>query len=114
MEKAKSELYEIAKRIIGNTIKKVVKNNPQLLEKGDREELEIQTEALLIKQLTAKVNISSNFSDQTEKTIEYVMQVFNRVFEEEYKQYIPERQVKKQEETDEHISAKKEQEDLEI
>lgn len=108
MEKAKAELYEIAKRIIGNTIKKVVRNNPQLLEQGNREEIEVQTEALLIKQLTAKVNISSNFSDETEKTIEYVMQVFNRVFEEEYKQYISEKQVKKQEENNEQ----KEQEDL--
>lgn len=90
----KEKLYEITKRIIGNTIKKVMRNNPKLV---DQEDIRVQAQALLIKQLTDKVDISSDFSDEKEKTIEYVMRVFNRAFAEEYKQYIPEEQIKEQE-----------------
>lgn len=106
--------YEIAKRIIVNKIKKVIKNNPQLLEKGDIEEIEIQTEALLIKQLTAKVNISTDLSDNTEKVIQYTLKVFDREFDKLCREFIPEEQAEKQEKTAGQIPKKKEETDLEI
>ena len=110
----KEKLYEIAKRIISNTIRKLIRNNPQLLEQGNMEEIEVQTEALLIKQLTAKVKISVDLSDDTEQIIQHTMQVFDKEFDKLYRECVPEKHLEKQEETDEHISAKKEQEDLEI
>lgn len=106
--------YEIAKRIIVNKIKKVIKNNPQLLEKGDIEEIEIQTEALLIKQLTAKVNISTDLSDGTEKIIQYTLKVFDREFDKLYRECVPQKQAEKQEKTAGQIPKKKEETDLEI
>lgn len=114
MEKAKSGFYEIAKRIIVNKIKKVIKNRPQLLEKGDIEEIKIQTEALLIKQLTAKVNISTDLSDDTERIIQYTLKVFDREFDNLCREFIPEKQAEKQEKTDGQILEKKEETDLEI
>lgn len=114
MEKEKSEFYEIAKRIIVNKIKKVIKNRPQLLEKGDIEEIEIQTEALLIKQLTAKVNISTDLSDDTEKVVQYTLNVFDREFDNLCREVISEKKAERQEKTDRQIPENKEEKGIEI
>lgn len=109
MEENKLRLYESTKEMIFRVIKKVMRENPKLTNEEDIREL---TEIITILQLTNQDD-ASDISDETEKEIEYRMQVFNKAFAEAYKQYINEEKNKENEKFKDCISTEVE-EDLEI
>ena len=121
MEENKSKLYEVAKKVIDKRMRKVIKEDPKLI---DEEDIRVQTELQLVLKLTKTVKDPNSLSDESEKTIQYIMQVFNKAFHEMYELYCEEQQPKNkekeeeqdktQERTDENNPVKKEQEDLEI
>ncbi|MBO5478261.1 MAG: hypothetical protein J6A04_00800 [Clostridia bacterium] len=79
-QNGKMKIYQLAERIITQTMNKVIRENPNM---KDREDIRIATETAILLPLT-KVNVS----EEIEKEIESIMQVYNTVFNRVYTKYI--------------------------
>lgn len=94
MEKNEVTLYELAKKQIDKTMRKVISENKELANERNIKE---QTAIQLSLRLTDTIETSGSFlSDKVEKAIEYTMQVFDKAFAEVYKRYLQEQQEEKQ------------------